>query len=189
MLTCNAFYLCCCFCDCCTTGGSKSWLEGFYDPNEDQLDNMLYIRYRFNNDMHECLYSDLSEICLPAAEHLIQDSSSGAADADESEYYSEDEDSGRGGDDSEGGLTSGDSMRTPPRHGRRVNNAATTPNSSSSNNRRRRHRSSMAGGLRSSVRVKPRAQVQQEEVRIQTLYIAFLETYIACCEKKNLFKR
>ncbi len=52
-------------------GGSKSWLEGFYDPNDHALENMLYIRYRFQGAMHECLFGDMDEVCVPSESHII----------------------------------------------------------------------------------------------------------------------
>jgi hypothetical protein len=54
-------------------GGSKSWLEGFYDPNDDAIDNCLYIKYKFLDRLHHCMVADDEELCLPMQEHLIED--------------------------------------------------------------------------------------------------------------------
>jgi curved DNA-binding protein CbpA len=50
---------------------SHAYLDGFYDPNDNEMDNMLYIRYQFNGDLHEVVFKDDEDICLPLQEHLI----------------------------------------------------------------------------------------------------------------------
>lgn len=54
-------------------GGSKAWLEGFYDPNDNAMENVLYVRYRFLGALHECIVGDQDELCLPLEEHMISD--------------------------------------------------------------------------------------------------------------------
>jgi len=79
-------------------GGSKAWLEGFYDPNEDNdVENLLYVRYRFLGRLHECIVRDSDELVLPLEEHLVADQDDNSefeddTDADTDSDYSSDED-------------------------------------------------------------------------------------------------
>uniref|UniRef100_A0A0A9VTB9 DnaJ subfamily C member 11 n=1 Tax=Lygus hesperus TaxID=30085 RepID=A0A0A9VTB9_LYGHE len=54
-------------------GGSKAWLEGFYDPNDNKVSNLLYVRYKFLNRLHEVIVEDHEELCLPLEEHVLSD--------------------------------------------------------------------------------------------------------------------
>jgi len=52
---------------------SMAYLDGFYDPNDNEIDNLLYIRYQFQGALHEVVYQDTDSICLPLEEHLVAD--------------------------------------------------------------------------------------------------------------------
>lgn len=74
-------------------GGSKSWLEGFYDPNDNQIENLLYVRYKFYNSLHEVIVDDTEELCIPVEEHLLPDEDQDAfAALEASEEETEDDD-------------------------------------------------------------------------------------------------
>lgn len=54
-------------------GGSKSWLEGFYDPSEDldPSENILWIQYLFLGQKHQVYVADDEELQMPMSSHLI----------------------------------------------------------------------------------------------------------------------
>lgn len=111
-------------------GGSKSWLEGFYDPNDNQIENLLYVRYKFYNSLHEVIVDDTEELCIPVEDHLLPDEDQdafAALEAEESEF-TEDEDED-------------DATRRERERLRKAKKMA------------------LKSSLRASVRIKPRAQL------------------------------
>jgi len=52
-------------------GTSKSWLRGFYEPNEGG-ENQLYVRYKFLGKFHEVTVSETEELCIPLPEHVVE---------------------------------------------------------------------------------------------------------------------
>ena len=53
-------------------GGSKSWLEGFYDPTEGGA-NALEVVYKVDGVMHRTLIADEEELLLPHPNHRMSD--------------------------------------------------------------------------------------------------------------------
>ncbi len=129
-------------------GGSKAWLEGFYDPNDDEFDNLLYVRYKFDGRLHECLVNDTDELMLPMLEHLVEDAPMSNGEDDE-EYEGE----------SETDVSSVDS---------RDSDAVDAAVRRAHLRRAQRRQKRMAhSSVRSSALVKPRWQVQQEVAAIK----------------------
>ena len=58
------------------TGSSCTWLEGFYDPSlgANAGANKLYVKYKFQNAMHQAWFDEGEAVQIPLQEHLMDES-------------------------------------------------------------------------------------------------------------------